>query len=271
MHDLLRWLDGHARRATILLCGLCLGSQTSNAATWLDSLYLTFDTAQQSSVGVVLRQQVLKRPYAAASQILSPGLPANVGIAALALNGSNLLYTPDISFTLNGVLVTPRDVVSYTGSNSSIYLHGSALGLPANTRIDALALSGANVLFSLDARAQIGSQRVGPADVLQWNGSSVSIAYSASSLGLPPGTNLTALESLPNGHLLMGFDAAGKIGGVTYRAGEILEYTPSGGSWTLARSQSQLGVTCNPCRTRDIIAVGNVDEIYKNGFDSNEG
>jgi len=244
-----------------LLCIPCYGS------TWLDAVYLTFDTPVQSSAGTLARQQVLKTQYATAPQIIVPGLPANVGIVALALSGSDVLYTPDISFTLNGSLITPRDVVRYKTSGSSIYLHGSALGLPANVRIDTLALSGPNVLFSVDTRAIISGMQVAAADVLSWNGSVVSILYSAQSLGLASNTKLTALESFSNGHLLMGFGTAGKIGGVTYRAGEIMEYAPSTNSWTMVRNQSQLGVSCAPCRTRDIAAVGNLDIIFRSDFD----
>ena len=247
----------------------CVSSATV-AATWQDSASLAFDTAVRIEAGVLERGQVLVRRFQLAPGIVDPGLPANVRIAALAPIGNDILYVPDISFALGGVLVTPRDVVRLGVGGSSIHLRGNDLGLPGNVRIDALALAGADVLFSLDLATSINGTRVGPADILRWNGASVSILHASQALALSSGVNLTALERFSNGNLLMGFDVAGSVGGVAFRPGEILEYTPATGHWSLARGQSRFGVVCSPCVLDAFAAIGNPDVLFRSGMERYE-
>ena len=242
-------------------------SQTAAAATYLDTLYLTFDTPMQSTAGMLPRQQALKTGYAVAPQAVALGLPSNVAITAFSTKGSNFLYVPNVPLNIAGSVATPRDIVQYANGASSFYLSGSTLGLPATAKIDALALAGTDVLFSLASQALVSGIKVGPGDVLHWDGNTVSMLYSTQTLGLPTSANLTGLEYLSSGRLLMNFEAPGSAGDVTYRAGEILEYAHATASWSLLRNQGQLDVTCSPCRTRDFAAVANFDVIFRNGYD----
>ena len=245
----------------LLVCVQCA------AATWLDSISITFDTPVQSAAGVVSPQQILKTQYGAAPQPVSIGLPSNVSFSAMTFNGANVLFVPNVPFALNASTVTPRDVIQYASGTASVYLSAGTLGLPSTVKIDAIARSGSDLLFSVNAPASISGVKVWAADILRWNGSAVSILYSAQQLSLPAGANITGLEHLPNGHLLLSFGAGGKVASVTYRAGEILEYAPSDSSWALVRSQAQFDATCNPCRTRGIAAVADLDVIFRNGND----
>ena len=249
---------------------LCVSSASVVAATWQDSAYFAFDTAVRIEAGVLKRGQVLVRRYQSAPEIVDPGPPANVRIAALALAGNDILYTPDIAFVLNGVLVTPRDVVRHGAGGSSVHLRGSDLGLPANVGIDALAVAGSDILFSLDTATRINGTKVGPADVLRWNSATVSILHSAQALGLPSGINLVALERFANGNLLVGVDVAGNVGGIAFMAGEIVEYAPAANHWSMARDQSQFGAACNPCKLAAFAAAGNPDVLFRSGMERNE-
>lgn len=266
-----------AKRASVGgLAGLAvvaaLFAPRAAASNWLDSFDVTFDTSvRMDDAGALKRGQILVERFQAAPEVVETGMSANVQIAALARNGDALLYVPDVGFELADLPVTPRDVVRRESNGAStVFLRGSDMGLAANVRIDALALAGTDVLFSVDAGTAIADTAVSPADVLRWNGSAVSILYAARSLGLASGLNLTGLERLANGDLLMAFDTAGRVAGVSFEAGEILRYAPSSAHWSLALSRSQLGVQCSPCKLNDFAASGNPDVIFRSGMERYE-
>lgn len=254
----------------VAMAMLVSSSILAHASTWLESSQMTFDTAVRSGTSVVKRGQLLARGYQQAPVIVDLGIPANVQISALTLNGADTLYTPDISFSLGGTVVTPRDVVLRNGGGTSIYLHGSDLGLKATVKLDALAMAGADVLFSVDTATSTNGINVLPGDVLRWNGATVSISLSAQALGLSSGTNLVLLESLPNENLLMGFDVSGLLGGVAFKAGEILEYEPATNHWALFRDRTRFGVSCNPCNPKAIAVTANPDVLFRSGMESYE-
>jgi len=243
------------------------------AATEPDSFHATFDTAVRADdAGVVKRGQLLLRRYQATPAIVDLGIPANVQFAALAVSGDDVFYSPDASFMAGSLRVTPRDIARRSSSGvTTIQLSGDVIGLPATARIDALVLSGSDILFSVDVPARVAALAVGSADILRWNGSSVSILYSAQALGLPAGLNVSALERLSNGDLLVGFDSAGKVGGVSFKAGEVLDYSPATGHWAMWRQLSLFGVQCAPCRPGDFAASVNPDLIFRSGIERYEG
>lgn len=249
-----------------------LTAGTANAATWIDSLWLAFDTSVTTSgAGALKRGQVLRRQYHAAPIAIDFGLPPGVRIAALTADGSALLFAPDHAFDLTGSPATPRDVIRRDDNGAmSIAVAANTLGLPANVRIDALAKSGSDYLFSVDVAANVGALTVRPSDVLRWNGTALSIAYSAQSLGIAAPLNLASLERMPNGNLLLGFDTGGAVQGVVFKAGELLEYAPASGQWQLARAQSRFGVVCAPCRAVDAAVIGNPDIIFRSGVEQEE-
>ena len=264
-------LAGRAKALKLIMFWLAftvaLGSTSRAAATWLDTVYLTFNTPVQSNAAVVTRQQVLKTQYGLPPQIISLPLPANVAIGAVTFVGGKVFYVPDVPFSSGGITASPRDVIQFDGQTSTIYLSAKTMGLPPAVAIDTITVAGSDVLFSVNAAAAIAGVVVGPADVLRWNGSAVSVVYSAQNLGIAKGSKLTGLEYLPNGHLLMSFDVAGTIGVTQYRAGEILEFSPSDNVWARVRRTQDFDVPCNPCRARDIAAVANLDVVFRNGFD----
>ena len=248
----------------------CAASAPAMAVIWQDVGLHAFDTAVRSDAGVLGRGQVLVRRFGTAPGIVDLGVPATVRIAGLASVGDDLLFTPDTAFVLDGTVVTPRDVVRRGAGGSSMFLRGSDLGLPANVKIDALALAGTDVLFSLDVAARIGATAVGPADILRRSGTSVSVLHTSHSLGLSPGTNLTTLEWFAGGTLLMGFDIAGSVGGVAFKPGDILEYTATSGHWSMAHGQSRFGVTCDPCVLAAFAASGNADVVFRSSMERYE-
>ncbi len=247
-----------------------VASAPAMAATWQDAGFHAFDTTVRSDAGVVRRGQVLVRRFGTAPVVVDPGLPVGVRIAGLALSGNDILFTPDTAFASGGIVVTPRDVVRHGTGGMSMFLRGSDVGLPANVKIDALALAGTDVLFSIDVATRIGATAFGPADILRWNGASVSVLHTSHALGLSPGTNLTALERFTDGSLLMGFDTAGTVGGVAFKPGDILEYVPASGHWSMARDSSRFGVACDPCVLVAFAASGNADVVFRSSMERYE-
>lgn len=255
---------------TILALAAGFGS-TGHARSWIENRSLSFDTTLDTSVGVVRDEQVFARSWRQAPLIQSLGLPESVELAAIASQSGDTYLVTDISYTLSGQLVTPRDIVRRTAAGvSTIFLRGADLGLPSTSRIVSLAFDGTDVLFSLDTAATIASTTVKPSDLLRWNGVLVSVAYSGATMGIPDGVRISALERLTSGRLLLALDTHVQIGGISASPGDILEFNPVGAQWEINRSSDSLGVICQPCKIVAISADGSTDVIGRAGFENYE-
>lgn len=116
-----------------------------------DSFHASFDTAVRADgAGGVNRGQLLLRRYQAVPAVVDLGISANVQVGALAAGGDAVYFAPDVSFTAGGLYVTPRGIARRDSNGTiTVYLSGSAIGLPATIKIDALALAGAMSRFGV--------------------------------------------------------------------------------------------------------------------------
>jgi uncharacterized repeat protein (TIGR01451 family) len=153
---------------------------------------------------------------------------------AVATNGDQLLSF-DTALTLGASTFQRNDVIRYNGSTYTLEFSGGANGVPDGVDIKDIALHGTNLLLSFDSAFAAGSTTFYPQDVAEWNGSALTKFFDGVAAGIPDGMAIDGLHLLPNGHLLLSFDTAGVIGGLTFNHEDIAEYTPgSPGTWEFA-------------------------------------
>ncbi|MFI5182252.1 MAG: DUF11 domain-containing protein [Thermoanaerobaculia bacterium] len=152
---------------------------------------------------------------------------------AVASNGDQFLSF-DTAVVLGGTTFQRNDVIRYSGGAYSLALSGSAAGIPDGVDVKDVALHGTNLLLSFDSGFSAGSVTFTPRDVAEWNGAALSKFFDGVAAGIPDGVRIDGLHLLPNGHLLLSFDVAGVVGGVSFNHEDILEYTPGSGTWEMA-------------------------------------
>lgn len=154
------------------------------------------------------------------------------------------LFALDITTTLSGAgTVGPRDVVRYNGVTYSLEFDGSANGLPAGSRIDALShTSDGDLLLSIDVTVAFSSTHAATPftaadeDVVRWDpADGMTWMFDGSDEGV--GTSLDTdsvhfIEATQN--LLLSFDGSGVIDGVGFDDEDVLEFDPGSDTWDLA-------------------------------------
>jgi hypothetical protein len=213
-----------------------------SAATPLASVTFTLDATVVLGSGnlTVSPQQIISYlPGGAATGVaISPAVPSGVAIIGYDyVSGAGLPYRIvfDTTVNLGGVTFTPRDVAQTDGTGGwSKAFDGAASGIPAGVMIDALAHDATGqMLFSLDAFAALpGGINADPRNVMRYASGAYSVAHVLSTM-IPSGINLTGLERLSNGNLLIGLDTTASVGGITANDEDILEFNPVANTWEL--------------------------------------
>ncbi|HVN84178.1 MAG TPA: hypothetical protein VMW17_04950 [Candidatus Binatia bacterium] len=148
--------------------------------------------------------------------------------------GAHLLSF-DVPVSLPGnVVAMPADVVQYGSGSYQIVFNAAAHGVPAEVNTDAVGSFGNSLLLSFDTPVTLGSLRIEPRDVAQFDGTSFSLFFSGSAAGVPSELNLDGIAALANGHVLVSFDGSGTIGAVNFDDEDLLEYDPTAHTWQLA-------------------------------------
>lgn len=257
------------RRAVVVY--LISSIASADAASWLENRYLAFDTAMETVAGVVADEEVYSKSWRQPPRKESLDLPHSVGLSAISRVGGSYYFVADTSYTLNGELITPRDVILRTATGvSSVFLRGRDIGLADSVKIVALAFDGSAILFSTDSTSSIGSVLASPADIIRWDGSTVSIAYSAGRLGISKGVGVSALERLSNGRLLLSVNSSSRFEGFVATPGDVLEFNPADNRMELNRTAAQLASVCNPCAISALAADGPADALLRSGFENFE-
>lgn len=165
-------------------------------------------------------------------------IPANADLAVYhLLDNDDRLLAFDITVELPGGLIAqPRDVVRYDGVNYSIVFDGSAEGIPAGVRLDALgADADGDLLMSFDTTLALSGTTVADEDVVEFDGANFTLLFDGSAAGVPAGADLDALHfDVASGHLFLSFDVGGVVGGTNFNDEDLLEHDPVGDAWSLA-------------------------------------
>lgn len=160
------------------------------------------------------------------------GLPEAADLDALhGLSNGDLLFSTDISLELGGTFFRACDVIRFDGVNWSKEFDCSAQGVPAGADVDAVAMSGNDLLISLDITAELGGQVFDDADVIAFDGADFSMFLDASAAGVGASADVDALHLDEMGRVLVSFDTSGELGGITFSDEDVMAWDDPG--WSL--------------------------------------
>lgn len=158
--------------------------------------------------------------------------------------GADLIMSTNEDFQISGSPVPDHSLFQSVGGVLTATAVIPAGLLPPETNIDALEqVSPTNVLFSLSEDAVIGGVLYANEDILFYNGAAVSLWWDGSAAGLPPETNLDALEVIsqsPQVFLFSLEEDAVLPGAGLVRDEDIIQY--QGGVFTLFSSGAAMGI-----------------------------
>jgi hypothetical protein len=165
---------------------------------------------------------------------LDLGLPAGVALDAFHddLDGT-VLFSLDTAASIGGVAIGPADVVHWDLATQTPAILPAGL-LPDGVDVDAVTRDGSDLLLSFDVSVGPAGVVFADEDLVRWDGASFSLAFDGSASGIDPALDLNAAHRLTNGNLLLSFDGAGTVGGVSFADEDVLELSPGGSTWELA-------------------------------------
>jgi hypothetical protein len=165
-------------------------------------------------------------------------LPGLAGLA-LALGGihapgfshaqvTRLEVSPDTTIAIGGE-VLGRDEVGEDDLAGAVTFTGTGVALPIGANLTAFQrLAGGGALLSTDITVDLPGPAIArPGDVVQQTVGDPTLAFVASTAGLPPGAHVDAVAELGS-DLLVSFDTTVSLGGVV-AADEDLVRVPAGG------------------------------------------
>ncbi len=201
-------------------------------------LLLTADLPVKPGTTTCTPNQVLRRDYAGNYTIYfdgaAAGIPANVHITAITTLGMGIvIFAVDVPFSAGGNTYLPCDVILYSSGTLSMWQSGTALSLPPNAVIDALAVDQSMYMYySFDVPVSAGTNVYQPNDVARVSVKTlVPFLSGASDLGLPQGSDIVGFQIAPNGDYLFMFRTPTTIGTTTFLPSQIAR--KSGGVWDL--------------------------------------
>jgi hypothetical protein len=171
-------------------------------------------------------------------------------LAAAAASGQSFEVSPDTTTMLGGVVVDRRQPAEDDG----VTIVPTALGpsapgitLPNGANLDAFdRLPSGEVVFSTDITVAIAGLAApgvaGPSDVVLVDGTGPAIVFSASTAGLPAGTDIDAVALESDSDLLLSFDTTVSVGGVVVDDEDVVRIDGGGGAPVIVYDGSVQGV-----------------------------
>jgi len=203
---------------------------------------------------------------------LVAALPAGTNVSALhRLTDGRWLFSPSQPTTLQSVNYEPRDIISYNGSTFSSYLRGSAIGLPAEARIDALFVdTTGNSVISLDSWSNVGGVDYGPSDLIRYSGS-VTLYWSGSAAGVPEYANVVGAAVDSAGIMVISFDVPTNLAGVEYLPGQLVGWNGTSfssyavdGTWPTSVELRDFSFLISSCANTACVSTCWTDGTYSN-------
>jgi hypothetical protein len=166
-------------------------------------------------------------------------LPGNVDVVGYEVVGAGVQLALDTTVALapGGIIAEPRDVVLWNGASYSIAFDGSAEGVPAGARIDAIGAGTASeLLLSFDTTLDLpGASGVPDEAVVSFDGATFTVIFDGTALGAHAAAlDTDGLATVSSDTLRLSFDTSGSVGGVSFDDEDALDYESTGGTWTLA-------------------------------------
>jgi hypothetical protein len=179
------------------------------------------------------------------------------------------------SGTVGGVSFTDDDILRFDGSNWSLFLDGSDVGLSGVDVFGFTLLNANTALISVDVAVTLGGVPYSPNDIIQFNatsfGANTAGTFSMYLNGIDVGLDTSAerpdaVSVLPDGRILISTTCNPSVPGVTGSDEDVLAFTPTtlgdttSGTWALYFDGSDVGLADSSDEDTDALDVvgGNV-------------
>ncbi|RMH54997.1 MAG: hypothetical protein D6685_14310, partial [Bacteroidetes bacterium] len=205
------------------LAGAALLLATGGLSTPAADYFFAVDVPARLGAVDYMPNQIMRRTGGTYSVALT--LASGLEIAGLARReDAAWLLSPAVPVNLDGIWYEPRDVIKYDGSYS-MFLDGSARGIPAGVRIDAIDLDASGtLLLSFDVPVTLSGSTFLPGDIVQDLGSGFVVYWDSTASGVPPGANLVGFDVDTDGSLIQTWDVPVDLGGTVFLPGTLVRF-----------------------------------------------
>jgi hypothetical protein len=194
-------------------------------------------------------------------------LPDSADVDAVhGLPSGDVLFSVDTSIVLDGSLYRPSDVIRFNGASWSKEFDGIGAGIPAGANVDAIAMSGDDLLLSLDIDAELGSTAYSDADVIAFDGAIFSTFLDATGAGIAGSADVDALHVDSQGRVLLSLDGSGELGGIFYSDEDLLAWASP--DWSMEFDGSADDAAWQPVDLDAWSLVFIDDNLFSDGFES---
>lgn len=186
------------------------------------------DVALDNQLGIVMLENLGTLPDA--SDVIALGFD---------VNGDRFIAFDTTTTLAGGVVARPGDVVRYDGTAYSIEFDALAAGVPSGVMTNATSRSANGLFLSFDTTVDLGAGLVvADEDVVDWNGTSFTLAFDGSLAGLDSALDVDAVQSLGGGSFLLSFDTTGQISGLVFSDEDLMRF--DGANWSVEFDASEL-------------------------------
>jgi hypothetical protein len=208
----------------------CLAIPYATAGT--EYPVLSPDITIVHSSTVVADEDAAEQLGASVTKVFLGNLPGSADVDAVhTLDNGDVLFSLDTTAMLGGTAYRPRDVIRFSDSGWSKEFDGVAAGIPDGVNVDAVAMSGDDLLISVDVGAAFGGLNVEDSDVIAFDGADFTLFLDASAAGISEAADVDALYLTPGGDILLSLDSGGTVSGIVYADEDLLSW--SSPTWTL--------------------------------------
>lgn len=172
----------------------------------------------------------------------------------------------------SGAFFEPADVVRFDGANYSVFLKGSAAGIPTGANVDAVFLLGGDpgsLILSFDVPTTIAAATFEPADLVRYGAGVFALFFdaSASGVGIASSSNTQAADE-SGGSPVLAFDIPTDLapstgpptllsGGIAGWDGVNYNLFDNLAGWPMSSEIAALSCQANPGRTYELVNYPN--------------
>lgn len=229
-------------------------------------------TAFSPDIHIALPAITLADQDAGTGSLSGPGklnlgnLPNATDVDALhGLSNGDVLFSVDVPTVLGNTTYFPSDVIRWNGAQWSLEFNGRANGIPDGINLDALAMVGSSLLFSIDVSAVLGGIYFTDSDVIAFDGEDFALYLQASSAGIGQATDTDAVHVNGQGGVLLSFDISESVAGITFADEDIILRANS--SWSLNVDGSAANVAWIAADLDAWSTAFPADIFFRNGFE----
>lgn len=127
--------------------------------------------------------------------------------------------------SLGGLSFSDGDIVSYDPNTNTATLLFDENNFSNNEDVDAVYVrENGNILLSTDGSATLGGLSFNADDVVEYNPNTNTATLFFNGNNFSGNENIDAIHLLDNGHLLLSTDSNATLGGLSFGAGDVVEY-----------------------------------------------